>query len=379
MVSRTLQLKNYGQSLWLDNIQRKELYDGTVQRLMIDDGVCGITSNPTIFMKAVSKSTDYDQQIVRLAREGKQALDMYYQLTMDDIRDAGHLLLPVFEKTGGEDGFVSIELNPQNAFNIEKSIAEAQEIITAIGLPNIMVKVPGTAQGAIAARQLIAQGFNVNITLLFSHEHYRRVALAYIEGMEERAAKGITLSGVHSVASFFLSRIDTNVDKQIDKLCSAAAAPEQKEMLSALRGQTAIAVAKVTYALFQELFFSERFKKLQKSGARMQRPLWASTGTKDPQYSDVKYVEALIGKYTINTLPPSTIAAFRDHGEAKPTIEAGIDQAPAVLKQVEAAGISLQNIFQQLQDEGVKAFETSYLDLLRTISEKAQALAGKPH
>jgi transaldolase len=183
MSSRTMKLKECGQSLWLDNIQRRELHDGTIQKLITEDGVCGITSNPSIFMKAVSKSTDYDEQILNLAQNGKQAAEIYYQVTVDDISDAGRLLLPVFEKTGGEDGFVSIELNPQNAFNTEKSIAEAQEIFSAIGLPNIMVKVPGTAQGAVAARQLIALGLNVNITLLFSPDQYRRVAIAYIEGM----------------------------------------------------------------------------------------------------------------------------------------------------------------------------------------------------
>ena len=231
-----------------------------------------------------------------------------------------------------------------------------------------MVKVPGTPQGAVAVRQLIAGGHNVNITLLFSPEHYRRVALAYIEGLEAREQQGKDLSNVHSVASFFLSRIDTKVDKQLDALGSS-------EALS-LRGSTAIAVAKVTYTIFKELFFSPRFKRLQEKGARIQRPLWASTGTKDPKYRDVKYVEALIGTYTVNTLPPETIKAFRDHGEAQPTLEQGIQDAPSILQSIEAAGISLEKVYQELQDEGVKAFEKSYLDLLRSIEEKAKALVS---
>jgi transaldolase len=368
MANRTQSVKAFGQSFWLDNIHRREIHDGTIKRLIDEDGISGITSNPTIFMKAVSSGSDYDEQIRILSQEGKDARAIYYRITLDDIREAGTLLKPVFEQTNGEDGFVSIELNPQHAFDTEKSIAEAQQILPEIGLPNIMVKVPGTPQGAAAVRQLIAGGHNVNITLLFSPEHYRRVALAYIEGLEARAQQGKDLSNVHSVASFFLSRIDTKVDKQLDAIDSS-------EALS-LRGSTAIAVAKVTYAIFKELFFSPRFKRLQEKGAQIQRPLWASTSTKDPRYRDVKYVEALIGKFTVNTLPPETITAFRDHGEAQLTLEQGIQDASSILKSIEAAGISLKNVYQELQDEGVKAFEKSYLDLLRSIEEKAKVLAG---
>ena len=368
MANRTQSVKAFGQSFWLDNIHRREIHDGTIKQLIDEDGISGITSNPTIFMKAVSSGSDYDDQIRTLAQAVKDARAIYYRITLDDIREAGNLLKPVFEQTNGEDGFVSIELNPQHAFDTKKSIAEAQQILPEIGLPNIMVKVPGTPQGAAAVRQLIAGGHNVNITLLFSPEHYRRVALAYIEGLEASEKQGQNLSNVHSVASFFLSRIDTKVDKQLDAL--------GKPGVMSLRGSTAIAVAKVTYAIFKELFFSPRFKRLQEKGARIQRPLWASTSTKDPAYRDVKYVEALIGKYTVNTLPPETIKAFRDHGEAQLTLEQGIQDAPSTLQSVEAAGISLEKVYQELQDEGVKAFESSYLDLLRSIEEKAKALAG---
>ena len=375
MTTRTRQLKTCGQSLWLDNIQRGELRDGTIRKFIEEDGVCGITSNPTIFMKAVSKSFDYDEQIASLARAGSDAAALYQRITLDDIKEAGRLLFPVFQKTGGEDGFVSIELNPQHAFDTQKSIAEALSILAGISMPNIMVKVPGTPEGAAAVRELIARGCNVNITLLFSPEQYRRVALAYIEGLEERMKQGLELSAIHSVASFFLSRIDTSVDKKIDELCLAAHDPGQKVAIHELRGQTAIAVAQVTYSIFKELFFSDRFKALQKKGARLQRPLWASTGTKDPHYSDVKYVEALIGSHTINTLPPETISAFRDHGIAQPTIEKGLAAAPEILRRVAAAGINLDAIYASLQREGVEAFEKSYLDLLRALQEKAKALA----
>jgi transaldolase len=374
MITRTRQLKTFGQSLWLDNIQRGELHDGTIGKFIDEDGMCGITSNPTIFMKAVSKSLDYDEQIAALARTGSDAAQLYHRITIDDIKEAGRLLAPVFEKTGGEDGFVSIELNPQHAFDTEKSIAEALSILGEISMSNIMVKVPGTPQGAVAVRELIARGCNVNITLLFSPEHYRRVALAYIEGLEERLKQGRDLSGVHSVASFFLSRIDTSVDKKIDELCLAAHDAGQKAALLELRGETAIAVAKVTYLIFKELFFSARFKALQERGARIQRPLWASTSTKDPHYSDVKYVEALIGSHTVNTLPPETIIAFRDHGVAQPTLENRIDAAPETLRRVEACGITLDAVYGKLQSEGVAAFEKSYLDLLRALQEKAKSL-----
>lgn len=374
MTTRTQQLKTCGQSLWLDNIQRRELYDGTIRKFIDEDGVCGITSNPTIFLKAVSKSLDYDEQIGALARGGKTAAEIYHRITIDDIREAGRLLFPVYEKTGGEDGFVSIELNPQQAFDTQQSIAEAVAILAEINMPNIMVKVPGTPQGASAVKSLITRGCNVNITLLFSPEQYRSVARAYIEGLEERMKQGFDLKAVHSVASFFLSRIDTSVDKRIDELFLAAHDAGQKVTIHELRGRTAIAVAQVTYAIFKELFFSARFKALQERGAHLQRPLWASTSTKDPHYSDVKYVEALIGSHTINTLPPETISAFRDHGVAKPAIEQGIDAAPETLSKIEAAGISLTSIYQALQSDGVRAFEKSYLDLLRAIQEKAKTL-----
>ncbi len=374
MTFRTQAIKEAGQSIWLDNIQRRELYDGTVQQMIQEDGVSGITSNPTIFMNSVTKSRDYDEQILELTESGKDAEKIYRGITLDDIKKAGTIFLPIFKETDGRDGFVSIELNPQNAFNAEESIKEAREILSETGLPNIMIKVPGTREGIKVARQLISEGMNVNITLLFSPEYYRQVALAYIEGLEERDRNGKEISNVHSVASFFISRIDTKVDKQIDAVVMADTAAGERA--AALRGQTAINVAKVTYAIYKELFFSQRFKNLQKRSARIQRPLWASTGTKDPAYSDVKYVEGLIAPGTINTLPPQTIAAFRDHGVVEKTMEEGLHDAPEVLKQIEQCGIDLNKIFDQLLDEGVRAFEKSYLDLLKSIKQKGVFLAS---
>lgn len=372
MEAGTKKLKEAGQSLWLDNIQRRELHDGTLKRMMSEDGVCGVTSNPTIFMNAVSTSRDYDEQVLSLFKQGKTPEEIYHRITIEDIRNAGNLFLPVFEETNGQDGFVSIELNPQYAFNPEKSIKEAREIISELALPNIMVKVPGTPPGIIAVKQLISEGLNVNITLLFSPECYRQVALAYIEGLEERSKQAENIDNIHSVASFFLSRIDTKVDKLLDEI--TASNQNMKAKAASLRGETAVNVAKITYSLFLEMFSGPGFEKLKTKGARIQRPLWASTGTKDPAYSDVKYVESLIAPNTVNTIPPKTIAAFRDHGVISQKMEEGLQEAPQVLEQLKACGIDLNPIFDQLQDEGVKAFEKSYLDLLKAIEEKGKTL-----
>ncbi|MBN2106030.1 MAG: transaldolase [Deltaproteobacteria bacterium] len=366
MTTRTYQLKAAGQSLWLDNIQRRELHNGALQKMIDMDGICGITSNPTIFMNAVSKSTDYDDQISQLAGRGAAPEAVYHAVTVQDIRDAGKLLLPVYEQTAHADGFVSIELNPQLAFKVQESITQARALIAEIGLPNIMIKVPGTKEGLLVVRQLLTEGINVNITLLFDPERYRQVAHTYIEALEARMQQGKTLADIHSVASFFISRIDTRVDAGLDRLSPG----------SPLRGKAAIQVAKVTYTIFKELFFSERFKKIAAAGGRIQRVLWASTGTKDPAYSDVLYVDTLIGPHTINTLPPKTIDAFRVHGVVAQTIETGIDKAPGILAQIEAAGVSLANVYADLEAEGVQAFETSYLDLLKAIADKAGSLAG---
>jgi len=366
MSTRTSQLKTAGQSLWLDNIQRRELHNGELQKMIQTDGICGITSNPTIFMNAVSKSADYDDQIRQLACAGAAPEAVYHGVTVQDIRDAGNLLRTVYEQTAHTDGFVSIELNPQLAFKVAESIAQARALIAEIGLPNIMIKVPGTLEGLQVVRQLLTEGINVNTTLLFDPERYRQVATAYIEALEARIEQVKPLADIHAVASFFISRIDTKVDGQLDK-----AAPG-----SPLRGQAAIQVAKVTYGIFKELFFSERFKKIAAAGGRLQRVLWASTGTKDPAYSDVLYVDSLIGPDTVNTLPPKTIDAFRDHGVVAHTLERDLAAAPAKLAQIEAAGVSLAKIYADLEAEGVKAFESSYLDLLKAIAGKAAALAG---
>lgn len=374
MKSRTQIITQAGQSLWLDNIQRRELADGTLQHMIDEDGISGITSNPSIFMNAVSKSNDYDGQIQSLVTRNKSTAEIYEAITVEDIKAAGNLMLPVFEASEHMDGFVSIELNPRHAFRVAESIAEAQHLMKLIALPNIMIKVPGTNEGTRVAQSLLEQGINVNITLLFDPECYRRVALAYITALEKRCERGQSIQDIHSVASFFISRLDTQVDRQLDSVIAQGGAPAQQA--SALRGRAAESIARVTYAICKELFDSERFQKLADKGARQQRVLWASTGTKDPAYSDVKYVEGLIAPGTINTLPPQTIAAFRDHGKAG-SIQAGFAEAPEALRAISALGIDLQAIYDELLADGVAAFEKAYLDLLETINAKSAALSGR--
>ena len=373
MQSKTQIITQAGQSLWLDNIQRRELADGTLQRMIDEDGISGITSNPSIFMNAVSKSNDYDDQIQNLITMGKSTAEIYEAITVEDIIAAGKLMLPVFVASGHRDGFVSIELNPRHAFKVEESIAEAQHLMELINLPNIMVKVPGTPEGIRVAQSLLEQGINVNITLLFDPECYRRVALAYISALEKRRERGQNIQDLHSVASFFISRLDTQVDLQLDALIAQG---DTSKQASAVRGQAAESIARVTYALSQELFGSERFQKLAGNGARKQRLLWASTGTKDPAYSDVKYVEGLIAPGTINTLPPKTIAAFKDHGQTG-SIQNGFTEAPENLRAISALGIDVQAIYDTLLADGVAAFEKAYLDLLETINTKSAVLKSQ--
>ncbi len=374
MKSRTHIITQAGQSLWLDNIQRRELTDGTLKRMIDEDGISGITSNPSIFMNAVSKSNDYDSQIQQLLTEGKSTAEIYEAITVEDITAAGQLMLPIFEASGHADGFVSIELNPRHAFKIEESIAEAQHLMELIALPNIMVKVPGTTEGIRVAQSLLEQGINVNITLLFDPECYRRVAQAYITALEKRLERKQDIQNIHSVASFFISRLDTQVDPQLDTIIAQPGEPAQQA--TALRGRAAESIARVTFALYQELFNSERFQKLADNGARQQRLLWASTGTKDPAYSDVKYVEGLIAPGTVNTLPPKTIAAFRDHGQSG-SIQNNFAEAPEALRAISSLGIDLQTIYDELLAAGVASFEKAYLDLLETISAKSAALSGR--
>ena len=369
-INRTKKVSELGQSLWLDNIQRSELINGSLKRLVDEDGLSGVTSNPTIFMKAITGGKEYDEQIARLVTEGKTAIESYDRLTIADIRQACGIMAEVFDRTGGNDGFVSIELDPRIAYDTDKSVDEARRLFSEIDSQNMMVKVPGTPEGLPVIRKLTSEGFNVNVTLLFSPKQYENAAMAYIEGLEERAEQGKDLSEINSVASFFVSRIDTKVDKKIDALMEMASDSGVREKIKDLRGKAAINVAKVTYGKFKDLFLSSSFENLKAKGAKVQRTLWASTGAKDPTYSDVKYVDSLIGPYTVNTLPPATLDAFRDHGIVSSTLEEDMDKSAGILEKIVAMGIDLDGIYQELLDEGVKAFEKSYLDLIAVLEKR---------
>lgn len=359
------QMAAQGQAIWLDYIQRSLIDSGELERMVVQ-GVRGVTSNPTIFEKAIAGSEDYDEEMQALARAGKSAEEIYDALSMDDIRRATDVLRTVYDKTQGEDGYVSLEVNPNLADDTERTVSEARRLFDAVGRPNLMIKVPATPAGLPAVTRLIAAGVNVNVTLIFSLAHYEAVAEAYIRGLEERAGAGGDPGSVASVASLFVSRTDTTVDKLLDGKPDGAA----------LRGKIAVANAKLAYARFKEIFRGERWERLAGSGARVQRPLWASTGTKDPAYPDTLYVDTLIGPHTVNTLPPSTLDAFIDHGQVALTVEEGLEVAREQVARLATLGIDLDAITQDLQEKGVASFAKSFEGLMASIREKRARLMG---
>jgi len=345
-----------------------------LQRLIEKDGLCGMTSNPDIFEKAIEGSQDYDDAIRALARQGKSVEEIYDTLTVEDVVRAADLFRPTYDRLLGRDGFVSLEVNPHLARDIDGTVAEARRLWAALDRPNVFIKVPATLEGLQSIRQLISEGINVNVTLLFGLPRYQQVADAYISGLEARAAKGLPIEGVASVASFFLSRIDVLVDPLLEKIIENRGAEAQ--IASGLRGQTAIASAKVAYRIYKEVFGSARFRELAALGARPQRVLWASTGTKNPEYSDVKYVEALIGPETINTLPPETLKAYRDHGDPAPRIEEHLEETALNLKRLSELGIDLDEVTQKLEDQGIEKFNKPYDSLMANLEKKRTAALG---
>lgn len=358
-----------GQSPWLDYIRRDMLLDGGLKRYIDDDGIRGVTANPTIFEKAIAAGTDYDEQITQLLRDGVAADDLFEPLAARDITLAADLLRPVYEASGGSDGFVSIEVSPEKAFQTQETIDEAKRWWALIGRPNLMVKIPATEEGLPAIEECIAAGLNINVTLIFSLEFYKRVMEAYIRGLERRVEAAGDISASNSVASFFVSRVDTATDKLLEaKIAAAEAADSDK--LRGLLGKIANANAKLAYGLFKEAFGTARFAGLKAHGARPQRPLWASTGTKNPAYSDTLYVSELIGPDTVNTMPPQTIDAFRDHGVVARTIDADHDAAVRAMADLAEAGISIDEVTSQLQAEGVEAFAKSFSGINATIEKK---------
>jgi transaldolase/glucose-6-phosphate isomerase len=364
------ELHKHGQSVWLDYIHRNLLKTGGLKRLIEEDGVRGVTSNPTIFEKAIAGGTDYDETIRAALAENPRTETgkIYERLAMEDIRAAADVLRPVYDETGGADGFVSLEVSPHLAHDTEGTIAEAKRLKAEVDRPNVMIKVPATPAGIPAIEALIAAGVNVNITLMFSMSHYEAVARAYIRGLE-RAGGPAEAAAVGSVASFFVSRVDTLVDGALEKIGTPEAL--------ALRGKIAVANSKAVYRRFEEIFHGEGFAALKSRGARVQRPLWASTGTKNPKYSDVLYVEELIGPDTVNTLPPATIDAFRDHGRVPGArVKEKLPEAMSALSQLGQLGIDLEEVGKKLQDDGVAAFAKSFDDLMAALEKKRAAMAS---
>ncbi len=354
-----LALHDAGQSIWLDFLRRGLITDGSLARLIRQDGVTGVTSNPTIFARAIGESNDYDEAISRMAAQGRKSpVDVFYDLALADVRMAADLLRPVYEQTAGTDGFVSFELEARLAHDATQSVAAAHELVRRIDRPNVMIKVPGTAEGVPVVEELTAAGINVNITLLFSVEMYEEAALAYLAGLERRLSAGDPLDQVASVASFFVSRIDTVVD---------ALLPDG----SPLRGRVAIANAKRAYQRFLRLFSGERWARLTDAGARVQRPLWASTGTKSAAYSDVLYVEELVGRDTVSTMPEATLEAFGAHGRVRPgAVRQGVDEAEATLSLLGEHGIALETITAQLLEDGLAAFDGDLSKVTNIIEAK---------
>lgn len=358
------QLGDYGQSIWLDYIRRDLITSGEFQRLVEDDGVHGVTSNPTIFDKAIAAGTDYDDALRSLlaADPDSDALTLFEKLEIEDLQMAADILRPVYDHTKGADGFVSIEVSPRLAYDTAGSISEARRLWTAVDRPNLMVKIPSTVPGTQAVEVLTAEGINVNITLMFSLAHYEAVAQAYLRGLKRNAKP----HQVSSVASFFVSRVDTEVDRALEAIGTP-------EALS-LRGKIAIANARVVYRRFREIFLGTPFEEFRLREARLQRPLWASTGTKNPAYPDVLYVEELIGPHTINTIPPATLNAFRDHGRVQPTLEAGEHDTDQALDRLAKLGIDLGAITEKLLADGITAFTHSLDELLASLTKKRSAL-----
>ncbi len=373
-----LEIKDYGQSIWMDNLNRDLIQSGDLKKMIETEGLRGITSNPAIFEKAIVGNKIYDEDIEAGIRAGKPLMDIYESLVFKDIRDACDIFLPIYEESGGLDGYISIEVPPTISENTESTIAEARRYYKEIGRPNVMIKIPGTVEGLPAVEQVIADGINVNVTLLFSVQSYINTAWAYVRGLEARVAKGEDISKIASVASFFLSRIDSNIDDRIDALLAKGVDQiTQEAKLKAIKGKVAIASAKIAYQEYKKIIADDRWLALKEKGANVQRLLWASTGTKNPEYSDVMYVDELVGPDTVNTLPPATIKACEDHCNVASRIETNVEEAYTLINSLKDpdVDINLAEVMQELLVDGIDKFIKPFESLMSSLQEKIDRLA----
>jgi transaldolase len=384
MTNPLLKLKALEQSVWLDDIDRGQLRSGLFERLINEDGITGATGNPTIFEHAISNGTTYQEQMQQLIVQGKSAQQIYEALAMADVQTVADLLRPIYDRTDGQDGFVSIEVSPYLAHDTQATLAEVRRFWYTIDRPNLMVKIPSTKAGVPAIHQALSEGININITLIFSIENYRQVVEAYLSALEERLARGEHINHIASVASFFVSRVDVLVDKLLEDRLKAtsgdaagASGSTEQQKLQALQGRIALSNARLVYQEFKRLFAGSRFERLQRQGAHVQRPLWASTSTKNPAYRDVLYAEELIGPHTVDTMTLQTIESFRDHGRVRLSLEENVPQSRAELSALAEVGFSYDQITQQLQDEGVQKFADSFSKLFTCIEGKRKALLEK--
>jgi transaldolase len=368
-----LKLIDYGQSYWLDNLSRKMILNGELKKRVTEQGLRGMTSNPSIFNKAITKSEDYDDQIAQLGEQDKSTAEIYEALVIKDVQDACDTLRPVYEESRALDGYVSLEVSPYLAQHSEATMAEARHLFKAVNRPNVLIKIPGTDAGLPAIEQMLYEGININITLLFSIKSYEEVAQAYINALQRRVKENKPIENVASVASFFLSRIDVLTDQLLMHRIAPGAGNIDTSLPRRLLGQAAVASAKLAYQSFKRIFSGKDWQALVEKGARVQRPLWASTSTKNPEYSDVKYVEPLIGPDTVNTMPEETITAFADHGIAKEnTIEDNLDKAHQVLNDLEKVGIDIDNVTWQIVNEGIQKFIDPFAALMENLAQKRQ-------
>jgi transaldolase len=368
-----------GQSIWYDNISRSLLQRGELAS-MVQEGLLGVTSNPTIFDKAISGSSDYDGQIAGLVRTRRDisTAEMIQTLMVRDIQTATDILLPVYERTHGADGYVSIEVTPSKARDTRATIEEVRHLWKWINRPNLMIKIPATDEGLVAIEQAISEGVNINVTLIFAVERYVQVAEAYIAGLERRVREGKPVERVASVASVFVSRIDTLVDELLETRASGMTDAQQAGTVKALCGKAAVANTKMVYQAFKQIFDTSRFGALKEKGARVQRPLWGSTSTKNSQYNDLLYVDTLIGPHTVNTVPPATYAAILDHSRPLPTVESRLEEAKALLRELARVGIDLPWVMKKLEDDGVAAFSKSFDGLYKNLEEKRRQVGAGP-